>query len=126
MRGCAKQHSPSGKQIIIQFDYSESFPMIGALTGAAVFARRYAATDEVLVDARCISGAAGGNRGISAASHAALVERHRNGIAIVPDGTKKQPGRFLPGCSIRLGRRAAPVLPPAAQTIYAAALALGQ
>ena len=33
------------------------------------------------------------------------------------DVRKKQPGRFLPGCSIRLGRRTAPVLPPAAQTM---------
>ena len=40
-------------------------------------------------------------------------------------GMKKQSGRYLPDCSIQLGRYA-PVLPPAAQTIYAAALALGQ
>jgi len=41
-------------------------------------------------------------------------------------GMKKQSGMVHAGLLHPLGRRAAPILPPAAQTIYAAALALGR
>ncbi|MFR7768250.1 MAG: hypothetical protein ACLU0Z_06600, partial [Oscillospiraceae bacterium] len=57
-------------------------------------------------------------------------QRLRGSLTVWPPldmrgGMKSSPAWFMPDCSIQLGR-SAPVLPPAAQTIYAAALALGQ